>query len=113
MDIKTWFVGIEIGIGINMMLELESGSKTLREHWNRNPNRNHLLLESELESESWILENPGIGIRIGINSWGNGIRIGITGPGIIYQCLLKTGTAIPWNYVPSNGIQFVLKFGVD
>ena len=57
----------------------------LESEWNQN--RNHLLLE--LESQSWILENPGIGIRIRINLSGIGIGIGITGPAIIYS----SGTA--------------------
>ena len=57
----------------------------LESDWNQN--RNHLLLE--LESESWILENPGIGIRIGINPSGIGIGIGITGTGIIYNSGVK------------------------
>ena len=44
-----------------MMLELDSESeKNFGQHWNWN----HLLLESALESESWILENPGIIIVI-------------------------------------------------
>ena len=48
--------------------ELESGSndagiriririKSFEEHWNRNQNRNHLLLEPGLESESLMLVN--------------------------------------------------------
>ena len=44
-------------------------------HWinslkSANQNRNHLLLELELESESWILVNPGI--RIGVSPRGIG-----------------------------------------
>ena len=71
-----------------MMLESESESESSHfgKHWNRNQNQNHYLLESELESESWIVENPGIGIRIEISSGGikefhikllGGIRVGI------------------------------------
>ena len=58
--------------------------------WNQDWNRNHMMLESESESlaieselelESWILQNPGIGISpSGIV---NGI--GMTGTGIIYN----------------------------
>ena len=47
-------------------------------------------MESELESESWILENPGIGFRIGISPSGIGIGIGITGSGIIYNSVMYT-----------------------
>ena len=49
-----------------------------------------MMLESESESESWILENPGIGIRIGISPSGIGIGIGITGSGIIYNSGLQS-----------------------
>ena len=45
--------------------------------WNRNQKWNHLLLESEL----WILENPGIEISTTVLR----IGIGITGAGIIYN----------------------------
>ena len=62
----------DAGIGIRI------GIKVFGKHWTRNQNRNHLLLESELESESWILVNPGIGIRIGISPSGIGGGIGIT-----------------------------------
>ena len=54
---------------------LESESKFFGKDWNRNQNRSHQLLESELASESWILVTPGIGIRIGISP--SGIRVGI------------------------------------
>ena len=50
--------GIGIRIGIKLFL------------W-KHENRNHFLLDSELESESWILVNPGIGISP------SGIKVGI------------------------------------
>ena len=62
---------------------------TIRPFLTRNQNRNHLLLESELESKSWILENPGIGIRIGINPCAIRIGIRITDTRIIYNSVLS------------------------
>ena len=61
-----------------MIPELESESES-----------KHGLLESELESESWILVNPGIGIRIEISPSGIGNGFGITGPGIIYNSVIN------------------------
>ena len=40
-------------------------------HWNRNWNRNPMMLESESESESKFLGYTGIGIRIGIACYWN------------------------------------------
>ena len=53
-----------------------------------------------LESESWILENPGIGIRIGNSPCGIGIGIEITGPGIIYNS--------GYTHLMSNSYQYVI-----
>ena len=49
--------------------------------WNQDWNRNHMMLESESELESWILQNPGI--EISPSGIVNGI--GMTGTGIIYN----------------------------
>ena len=65
------------------------GIMSFGKHWNQNQNRNHLILESVLESESWVLGNPGIGIRIGIDPSGIGIGIGITVARIIYNSALQ------------------------
>ena len=64
VGIKAWFVGMGICIGIRWCR-------------NRNQNRIHMLLESKLESESLILVNPGIGIRIEISPSEVGAGIGI------------------------------------
>ena len=73
----------DAGIGIRI------GIKFFGKHWNRNQNRNHFFLESELESESWILVNPGIVIRIGISP--SGIKIGV---GIMTIC--NSGIRLVW-----------------
>ena len=80
VGIKVDVTGIRIGIiefcntqeselesdshdtGIGICIEI----KIFGQHYIWNRNQNCLLLESDLELESWISENPGIGIRIGI-----------------------------------------------
>ena len=54
---------------------LRIGTKFFGKHYYPNQNWNHLLLESELESESLNLVNPGIRIGISPSGIGNGIGI--------------------------------------
>ena len=56
-ELESQDAGIRIRIGI----------KFIRKHWNWNQNWDHLLLESE--SESFMLVNPCIRIRIGITCY--------------------------------------------
>ena len=70
IGIKAWFIGIGVGIGIILCW---NQNQVFWKHWNRNQNWNHLLLESALETESWILVNPGPGIRISPSGTGIGI----------------------------------------
>ena len=55
IGIKAWFVGM--GIGVKLCWN-QNQSKSFRKHGNRNQNRDHLLLESELESETLIFGKP-------------------------------------------------------
>ena len=57
LEIIVNVTGIGIGIKVNVT-GIRIGIRIIEfpKHWNRN----QMTLESELESESWILENPGM-----------------------------------------------------